>query len=86
MYRLPMFQDSEYVMKRTEDRSDRTVRTGSIKNSEKSWREDNFKKMPLARGNLHPLLFPPNIAYDKVPADRVELFNEALDSFIWKTK
>src|SRR5262249_45633647 len=64
MYHVPMFQDSEYVVKGTEERADRTVRTGSIKNSERLWREDNLKKMPSARGNLHPLfyLFPPNIA------------------------
>jgi len=88
MYRVPMFQDSEYVIKRTEELSDRTIRTGAIKGSEKLWREDNLKKMPSSGGDLHPLFyfFPPNIAYDKVPQNRVEFFNDALDSFDWKTK
>jgi len=89
MYRVPMLQDPEYLIKKTEDRADRVVRAGSIKGSIKVWREDNLKKRPIDRssGNqtLHPFfyLFPPNIAYDKVPKDRRDLFDKALNSFDW---
>ncbi len=90
MYRVPMLQDPEYLINNTEDRADRVIRTGSIKGSEKLWREDNLKKQPIDRlsGNqsLHPFfyLFPPNIAYDKVPKDKRDLFNKALNSFDWR--
>jgi len=88
MYRVPMFQGSDYLISRTDERFDRIVRMGSLKTSKKVWREDNLKKLPSPRGNLQPLsdLFPPNIAYDNVANDSTELFNEALNSFVWNTK
>jgi hypothetical protein len=90
MYRVPMFQEAQYVISKTEERTDRTVRTGSIQGTEYLWREDNMKRIPVPTtpGKLHPLfyLYPPNIAYDKVPKNRASLFNEALNSFVWDIK
>ena len=87
MYRLPMLQDPEYVMTSTEERSDRTVRSGSIAGSTTLWREDNLKRTGSANENLRSfsLMFPPNIAYEHVPEERADLFNKALDSFVWNT-
>jgi len=90
MYRVPMLQDLEYLINKTEERVDRVVRTGTIKGSERLWREDNLKERPVDRrpGNegSHSLfsLFPPNIAYDNVPNDKRELFDKALNSFDWR--
>jgi len=90
MYRVPMFQDPEYLISKTEDRADRVIRTGSIKGSDKLWREDNWKRQPIderpGEQSPHPLflLFPPNIAYVKVTKDKRDLFNKALNSFDWR--
>lgn len=89
MYRVPMFQDSEYEMQETEDRADRTIRTGWIKGTAKFWREDNLKRRKNKGCSEKERLlsifyfFPPNIAYDKVPKERTDLFNKALNSFVW---
>jgi hypothetical protein len=86
MYRVPMFQDSEYVLVATEERPDRTVRSGSIEGSTTRWREDNMKRTgATGESRSFSVMFPPNIAYEKVPAERADLFNRALDSFVWTT-
>lgn len=85
-YQVPMFQEEEYVVADTEDRAGRKIRRGGLKGTDLFWREDNLQ-------HDRPLISPdgsqinlggyglPNIAFDKVPGDKVELFNKSLDTF-----
>jgi len=81
MYLVPMLQAPEYMLNKTEAQSDRKIRRGKIKveGEEMIWREDNFTRVESPKNFWE--MFPPNIAFDKVPKDRVKLFNESLDSF-----
>ncbi|MDT5123988.1 MAG: hypothetical protein QOC96_3470 [Acidobacteriota bacterium] len=76
MYSSPMLQAPEYLLDKTEVISDRKIRRGKIKNEGLFWREDKLKM-----GERFFPYFPPNIAFDKVPKDHVELFEKSLDSF-----
>ena len=88
MYSVPMLYQAEYMVDSNEKRNDRTVRSGTIEQTDRFWREDNLKPL-VNQGDQNLSLsdvFPPNIAYEQVPKDRLDLFNQSLDSFEWGKK
>jgi hypothetical protein len=88
MYAIPMLRDSEYLVSKVDEDTNRKVRRGPVATTPLRWREDNLKRDPQKRNQIHPLfyMFPPNIAYDKVRKDKGDVFDKALDSFEWQTR
>jgi hypothetical protein len=86
MYLVPMLQTPEYKLNKSDESADRRIRRGKIKveGEELFWREDNFKGGQSPKSVPGGLIgiFPPNVAFDRVPKDRVALFEKALDSFV----
>ncbi|MDQ4122754.1 MAG: hypothetical protein M3209_15055 [Acidobacteriota bacterium] len=86
MMEIPFFKEPEYIVfencrkitapEKRERIIHQTFRRGKIKDKDLYWREENtyIRGMPMTI----------NIGYDKVPKERVELFNKALDSFVEK--
>ena len=82
MYRIPMFESAEHVLKSSTELQGKTVRVGRFANSELLWREDNYKPGKAGEGRAgSPGAYPPNVGYAKVPASRQAEFDGALDSF-----
>src|SRR5262245_31886374 len=62
MYAIPIIRDTEHVVSKADDGTKRLVRRGSVRGTTLFWREDNFKRDPQKRNQVHPLfyMFPPN--------------------------
>jgi hypothetical protein len=87
MFQIPMLQGPDYLADKTEDFPDRMMRSGRLEKTDLYWREFNFKRKKIAGRQIKFLdLFPPNIAFNRVPKERLELFNRALESFAELTK
>ncbi len=70
--RLPLLDEPDYQLSKEMEWKDRIIRTGTTKNTNLVWREDHFNNEQ--KDVLH-------IAYGKVPVEKIDLFNKALDSF-----
>ena len=73
MIKLPLLDAPEYVLSSAQTRAGRRVRIGVSENADRHLRED---ALPPGQD-----VFPLNIAYGQVPAERLRLFNAALDSY-----
>lgn len=75
MMRLPLLQeDEDFIVEKTENFEDKTLRCGKRKNKNLYWCEVNYKR----KNNI---VFPPNIAFGDVKKEKIELFMKALKSF-----
>jgi hypothetical protein len=82
MFRIPMFQNAERALKSSTELESKTIRLGRFADSELLWREDNYQPGEVSGERAGILaLYPPNVAYDKVPPARRAEFDGALDSF-----
>ena len=87
MYRVPMFQGSNYKLTSSTELAVRTTRVGQIAGSALCWREDNFKSDKVTGKDLSiRTLFRPNIGYTEVPEARRAEFDNALDTFVQETE
>jgi hypothetical protein len=83
MYPVPMLQNSDHKLTSSTELAVKTIRVGQIAGSTLYWREDNFKPSKVTGKDLSIRgLFPPNIAYTRVPQSRRADFDHALNSFV----
>lgn len=80
MMSLPLLKEPKYGVSKIEELDDRISRQGKMQNTDLFWREDKLKRSD-GKGNGLQLLSP-NIAFSNVPKNRVELFNQSLNSYL----
>jgi hypothetical protein len=81
MYRIPMFQDSEYILDTSEKESDKTVRRGHYKGKAEVWGEVDYRSPMKAPDPSILGAVGPNLGYEHVPRKLEREFASALLSF-----
>ena len=67
---LPFLKSPEHLIYNEEKKSDRTIRYGRIQHTKLCWREENLYPIPI------------NIAFSRVPANKLKTFERSLASII----
>ncbi len=83
MYRIPMFQDPEYVLDSSETDATKTVRKGHYNGKTKVWGEVDYQS-PLKTPHSDKSILGavgPNLGYEHVPRRLAKEFAGALQSF-----
>lgn len=75
MMKLPLLQVEEgFIVEKTENFEDKTLRCGKRKNKELYWCEVNYKRQK-------DMFFPANLTFGDVKEEKLDLFKNVLKSF-----